>query len=635
METRAIRHIAWCALFAAVPTVWGPARCRAAGAAEAGQRPNILWLTCEDIGPQLGCYGDSYADTPNLDALAARGMLYRHCWSNAPVCAPARTAIITGVYPTSTGSQHMRSLVPMPPGMKMYPQFLRQAGYYCTNNSKEDYNLEKPGQVWDESSRRAHWKNRRPGQPFFAIFNFTVTHESRIRRRPHQLVHDPAAAPIPAYHPDTPEVRHDWAQYYDNITTMDQMVGQKLRELEEAGLADDTIVFFYGDHGSGMPRSKRWPYNSGLQVPLIVYVPPKFRHLAPEEYRPGGKSDRLVSFVDLAPTLLSLVGIEPPEYMQGHAFMGKFAAPPQPYIFGFRGRMDERFDMVRSVCDGRYVYIRNYNPHLIYGQYVAYMFITPTTQVWKKLYDQGKLTEEQARFWQTKPPEELYDLENDPDEVHNLASSPEHRQVLRRMRGALRRWILQVRDVGFLPEPEIHSRSQGSTPYEVGHDPQRYPLEQILAMAELASQLEPDAVPQLQKGLDHSDSAVRYWAALGLLMRGEAAVRASRPRLLAALNDPAPAVQIVAAQALGQFGTQDDLNKALPVLIEYASYARHGVYLPLMALNALDYLDQKAASVIDQIEALPAKIDPKDRRCGYGIPNLVKKTLADLGRETE
>ena len=183
----------------------------------------------------------------------------------------------------------------MPPFMKMYPQFLRERGYYCTNNNKEDYNLEKPGQVWDDSSGKAHWKNRKPGQPFFAIFNITVSHESQIRVRPHTLKHDPAKVRVPAYHPDTPEVRHDWAQYYDKITEMDAQAGQRLQELDDAGLTDDTIVFFYGDHGSGMPRSKRWPYNSGLHVPLIVHVPEKFKHLAPKDYAAGGASDRLVA----------------------------------------------------------------------------------------------------------------------------------------------------------------------------------------------------------------------------------------------------------------------------------------------------------------------------------------------------
>lgn len=231
-------------------------------------RPNILWITCEDTGPQLGCYGDPYANTPNLDRLASRGILYSHAWSNAPVCAPARTTIISGVYPTATGSEHMRSFTRLAPGMKMYPQFLREAGYYTGNNAKEDYNLAKPGgEVWDDSNAKAHWRRRKPGQPFFQIFNIEDSHESQIRKRPHTLIHDPAKVRIPAYHPDTPETRRDWAQDYDNITTVDGKAGKILADLEGDGLAEDTIVFFYGDHGSGMPRSKRWPYNSGLQVP--------------------------------------------------------------------------------------------------------------------------------------------------------------------------------------------------------------------------------------------------------------------------------------------------------------------------------------------------------------------------------
>ena len=320
----------------------------AAFAASAGQ-PNILWITSEDNGPQLGCYGDTYARTPKLDRFAAKGMIYLNAWSTAPVCAPARTAIIMGMYPGTTGGQHMRSQVHLPAGMKMYPQFLRDAGYYCSNNSKEDYNLEKPGKVWDDSSTRAHWKNRKPGQPFFAIFNHIVSHESQIRVRPHQLKGDPAKVPLPPYHPDTPEVRHDWTQYYDKIAEMDTKAGETLSELEAASLAEDTIIFYYGDHGSGMPRSKRWLYNSGLRVPLIVYFPPKYRHLAPKDYQPGGKSDRLVGFVDLAPTLLSIVGIEPPEYMQGRAFAGKFPRPAPKFLFGGRDRMDERIDLVRTV----------------------------------------------------------------------------------------------------------------------------------------------------------------------------------------------------------------------------------------------------------------------------------------------
>ena len=602
----------------------------AAVLAEAEPRPNILWVTSEDNGPHLGAYGDEFADTPNIDGIAARGMIYLNAWSNAPVCAPARTTIISGVYPPSTGSEHMRSMAPLPAGMKMYPQYLREAGYYCTNNSKEDYNLEKPGTVWDDSSRKGHWRNRKPGQPFFAIFNFTTSHESQVRRRPHAPVHDPAKVRVPAYHPDMPEVRRDWAQYYDKVTEMDAQVGGVLKELEEDGLADDTIIFYYGDHGPGMPRSKRWPYNSGLSVPLVVSVPEKFKHLAPGDYVGGGKSDRLVGFIDLAPTLLSLVGVKPPAYMQGHAFMGPYEAPEQPYAYGFRGRMDERYDMVRTVRDKRYIYIRNCMPHKIYGQYIAYMFQTPTTQVWKELYDQGKLDPPKTFFWETKPPEELYDLKNDPDEVNNLAGSPEHQEILERLRKAQRGRALEIRDVGFLPEGEIHSRSEGSTPYEMGHDDRRYPMARIMATAELASSLKPDAVGQLVDAFADEDSAVRYWAAMGILMRGTDAVDAASSALHKALQDTSPYVRATAAQALGQYGSQADAAEALDVLLQLAPLDENGVFVSMAALNALDALDARAKSAVETISKLPTQDPSVPGRMKAYVSNLIQKTVADL-----
>ncbi len=275
----------------------------------ASDRPNILWITSEDNGPQLGCYGDTYAETPNIDKLATKSLRYRRCWSNAPVCAPARTTIISGMYATSLGGQHMRSGVTLPDDVRLYPEVLRETGYFCTNNSKTDYNFADESGGWNESNNKAHWRDRPSDDtPFFAVFNFTVSHESKIRVRPHELKHDPAKAPLPAYHPDTPEVRHDWAQYYDKITEMDGDVGRVLAELEKDGLTDSTIIFYYGDHGSGMPRSKRWPFDSGLRVPLLLHVPDRFKDLAPSDYVPGGESTRLVSFVDLAPTAISLAG---------------------------------------------------------------------------------------------------------------------------------------------------------------------------------------------------------------------------------------------------------------------------------------------------------------------------------------
>ncbi len=594
------------------------------------EQPNILWISSEDNGPHLGVYGDRYATTPNLNALGERGMIYRNAWSTAPVCAPARTTVISGMYPPSTGSQHMRSLTRLPRGMRMFPQYLRETGYYVSNNAKEDYNLEKPGQVWDESSRDAHWRNRASGQPFFAVFNFTVTHESQIRRRPHDAVHDPATVRVPAYHPDTPESRQDWAQYHDKISEMDAMAGRVLAELREDGLEENTIVFYWADHGPGMPRGKRWTYNSGLHVPLILHVPEKFRDLRPAEYAEGGESDRLVGFVDLAPTVLSLAGIEPPLHFQGHAFAGRFEAPPRKYSYAFRGRMDERYDMVRSVRDKRYIYIRNFMPHRIYGQYIQYMFQTPTTAVWHRLYREGKLSAPRTHFWETKPAEELYDLDEDPDETRNIARSPAHRGVLERMRRARREWSLSIRDLGFLPESAIHARSGEDAPHVMGANPERYPLDRIMRMAEVATGARDGDEGELRAGLQARDGAVRYWAATGAVIRGKAAVAELAGPLRDALADKDPAVRVAAGEALGRHGSDADAARARPVLADLANAERHGVYVAMAALNALDYMDGRAAPSLPQILALPAQPAGLDRRFRAYLPNLIGKIRSDL-----
>lgn len=583
--------------------------------------PNILWITSEDNGPQIGCYGDKYAVTPSLDALAAKGMRYTNAISCAPVCAPARTTIISGIFPPSTGAEHMRSMVPYPAGLRMYPQHLKDAGYYCTNNSKEDYNLTKPGTVWDESSPKAHYQNRPAGSPFFTIFNSTISHESQIRNaiNDKDRIHDPARAPIPAYHPDTPEVRKDWAQYYDRVTMMDTISGKQLAELEKAGLAEDTIVFYYGDHGSGMPRSKRWPYNSGLNVPLIVYFPEKWKHLAPQDYTPGGVCQRLVSFVDLAPTLLSLAGLEIPSTMQGKAFAGPQKTPDPKYVYGFRGRMDERYDLVRTVRGSRYIYLRQYMPHRIYGQHVDYMFQTPTTRVWETLFKEGKLNEAQSLFWKTKPSEELYDLETDPEEVHNLAGSPEHRMVLEEMRQAQQTWAREIKDVGFLPEDEIHTRSGEGSPYDMGHDPKRFDFEAVFAAANLATSQKSADLPAIVALLESPDSAVRYWGATGLLVHGPAGLESGRAALIkAADSDPSGSVRAVSAEVLGRYGNQDETARALEILVDLADQTKHSVPVALLAANAIDYLGDRARAAQDRILALPMKPAGKAERIdGY------------------
>ena len=604
--------------------------------------PNILWVSSEDNGPHLGAYGDDYATTPNLDALAGRGLIYRNAWSTVPVCAPARTTIISGLYPASTGAHHMRSRSRLPDGFRFFPQVLRDAGYYVTNNAKEDYNLEKPGgqgSVWHESSREAHWGNRPEGAPFFAVFNFTVSHESQIRRRPHTPVHDPAKVRVPAYHPDVPEVRQDWAQYYDKLTEMDALVGERLAELDEAGLADDTIIFYWGDHGPGLPRGKRAALQTGLGVPLIVSIPGKYRHLAPAEYEPGGETDRLVGFIDFAPTMLSLAGIEPPAHFQGRAFLGAHEADPSEVIFGFSDRMDERYDMVRSVRDKRYVYARNFLIDRPYGQRLSYQMETPTTRVWLRLYQEGKLNEAQARFWREKPSEELYDLENDPDLVNNLASSPEHAADRERLALALRNHLLRIRDLGFLPEGEMHRRAaaMGAAPWAYGQG--GYQVERVLAAAELASDRSAwngAATDRLKRLLGDPDSAVRAWAAIGLRARGEAAVQASLAELRAALRDRSAPVRAYAAEALGRFGEESDREPVVELLLGAASIEDNDFFDALLALNALDYLEPdvlgapSAQAWRDRLTALPSALEGLDRRFRNYVPRLLEAIALDL-----
>lgn len=606
-------------------------------------RPNILWITAEDIGPHLGCYGDSYATTPHIDEFAKKAVRYTHCWSNAPVCAPARTTIISGRYASSLGAEHMRSLVHIPNSMKLYPEYLRQAGYYCSNNNKTDYNIVAPPKLWNDTTKNAHWKNRKPDQPFFAIFNSTQTHESQIRTRPHKWVHDPAQARIPAYHPDTLEVRQDWAQYYDNITLFDEYFHQHMQELEAAGLTEDTIVFVYGDHGSGMPRNKRSPCNSGYQVPMLVCIPEKFKHLMPEDYKTGGTSDRLVSFVDLAPTLLKLLNLPIPETMQGHPFLGHQAKmlgqgklPESQYLFGFRGRMDERYDISRSVRDQRYCYVRNYNPQLDYGNFNAYMFETPTTRIWKEMFDAGKLNGAQSIFWQPKASEELYDLQQDPDEVHNLAADPAYKEILTRLANAHADHVKQIRDIGFLPEEEFHRRCAELhiTPYELGHDAKLFDLDAVFQMAQIATikQPTPENLQLLTEGLNSNDSGVRYWAVLGIQLLGQAQVKLHHDKLVALMEDPIPCVAMVAEHTIALYSPmQTEVLIAINKLVQVVHHPESSAYEIVRALNYLDRLDEHAVLVGKLLQQNPIQSKDQMPRSPNYMDRMYDKIFKDAG----
>ena len=422
------------------------------------QKPNILWVSFEDCYPYFGCYGDPVAHTPNLDRLAAQGCLWTHAFSTAPVCSPARSAVITGMYPVSIGTHHHRTdtganydfphdyEAVAPHYVKCFPEYLRAAGYYCTNNAKTDYQFSPPVTAWDDCSSGGHWRHRPdPQQPFFAVWNLTQTHESGMwEDKWPDLDVDLDKIAVPPYFPDTPKVRRALARMYANIEVSDRRLGEILAELEEDGLAKNTVVFIWTDHGP-MPRGKRWPYDSGIRSPLIVRWPGVLE--------PGAVSDRLVSTVDLGPTVLSICGVELPYHLQGQPFLGAKATSPRQYVFAARDRYDEMYDTTRAVRDQRFKYMRHYHPEEPYMRYNRYRNIHPIMQELWRLHVAGELTGPPAQLMQGhRPAEELYDTESDPHEIHNLAADPAYTAELVRLRAALDAWQREVHDLGLIPE---------------------------------------------------------------------------------------------------------------------------------------------------------------------------------------
>jgi N-sulfoglucosamine sulfohydrolase len=584
-------------------------------------RPNILWIVSEDNSPFIGAYGDAFATTPNIDQFAAEGVLYTNAFATAPVCAPSRSTLITGMYPSSMGTQHMRSSYPAPDFVKFFPRYLREAGYYTSNNSKKDYNTIDQPEAWNESSPTATYKNRDEGQPFFSVFNIQVSHESHVHTSIPEadLKHDPDKVPIPPYHPATPEMKHDWAQYYDKIQDMDAQAGKLLKELAEAGLSENTIVFYYSDHGGVLGRSKRFMYESGLHVPLIIRFPEKYAHRAPG--KPGSTTDRIVTFVDFAPTILSLVNINPPAYMQGTAFLGQAAGEPRDYAFAFRGRMDERFDMVRSVRDKRYRYIRNYMPHKIYGQYLEYLWKAPSMGSWEQAFREGKLNTIQSAFWKPKPSEELYDVEADPHNVNNLAGQAAYDEVLIQLREANRDWMLANKDVGFIPEPMMQEIAKRQSVYAYARSGE-YPLAKIMETAELASSKDPADLPLLARRLHDANPVVRYWAVIGHTVLSDH-VKDNKGALAKLLKDPEVSVRIAAAEAIYEIGEKKDALSTLR-----AALKSDNLMARVQALNVLENMGQDARPALGDIRMLlkdNVKDGDYDVRAAHRIIEKIEK----------
>ena len=425
--------------------------------ADPPQRPNFVWIVAEDLSPNLGCYGDKDAITPNLDRLATQGARFTRCFTHAPVCAPSRSGLVTGMYPTTIGSHHMRSTLKDPP--PTFLEELRKAGYFVAWPGKTDWNFIPPKAAFDST---ANWMTKGElKEPFFAYINFNVTHESQVRPTKAQSEkntarlkpaerRDPAKVALPPYYPDAPEVRQNVATYHDNATAMDYQVGDVLKWLDDKKLADNTVVVFFGDHGWGLSRGKRWLYDSGTRAPLIVRWPGKVE--------PGSVREDLVAFLDFAPTVLSIAGAPVPARMQGRPFLGE-SIKERKYVYAARDRMDETFDRIRSVRDTRFKYIRNYYPKLPYSQHILYMDEMPTMQVWRRLATEGKLIGPQKLFFApTKPAEELYDTQADPHEINNLAADPAHADKLGELRAALKTWETDTKDLGSESEVELIRR---------------------------------------------------------------------------------------------------------------------------------------------------------------------------------
>lgn len=438
----------------------------------AQNKPNIVWLNVEDMSPRLGCYGDMTVPTPNIDRLAREGVLYSNVFTTAGVCAPSRNAIATGRIQTANGGHNMRTLystfpektglpkqysVVMPVGVKHFAEYLRAAGYYCINNAKTDYQFEEVPTIWDENGKTADYRNRAKNQPFFAMLNCGITHESQVwKLQNHPLRVDPAKVQLPPYYPDTDSVRLDVARFYSNISEMDDWVGEKIRELEAAGLLESTIVMFWSDHGDGLPFIKREIYDRGLRVPYIVRFPKTMTPVKGQKIA-GSKDTALISSIDWAPTVLSLAGIKPPDWMQGKAFLGKFKnLKPRQFVFAARDRLDSEYDRVRSVSDGRFQYVYNFQPEKPRYMDIDYRKSQPSMREILRFRDAGKLNADQMIWFNpTKPREEFYDLQMDSHQLHSLIDDPLYETALNRLRNAYREWQKSTLDLGAIPEKDL------------------------------------------------------------------------------------------------------------------------------------------------------------------------------------
>ncbi len=566
------------------------------GFAGAEERPNILWLTSEDNNvTYLGCYGNEYAVTPNIDQLAKDGFRYTHCYSNGAVCSASRSSWIMGMISVSAGAHHHRSIVDVPESLVMYPQALSSAGYYTVNGYKCDYNIQYGQDLW-EGEDKLDWEVLKTREPFFQVINYKESHESKAMHLDN--VHPIDKVKMAPYHPDTDGAKKNTAVYYDAITKMDQQIGEARANLIKAGLADNTIIVYCSDHGGALPRGKRYMYNSGTHCPLVVYIPEKWKALYPMD-KTGSVVDRMVSFVDMPVTWLSLAGAERPANYQGRVFLGDGVQPEPSYHYSFRGRNDERVENVRAIRDKRYLLVKNYLPYVPRGQNLYYQWLIPMQRMWEEEYQGGRLNGAQSRWFQERRSYELYDTQVDPYCVNNLIDVPEHTKKVTELKKALLVQQLEIRDAALLPESMLNLRAaeKGVTPYEILSSPEDYDIESAQIAADLALEQDETNVEALVSLLEDQDASVRYWAAQGLLMLGAQGMEA-KGDILNALSDDSHTVVMSAAWAAIKMGEKEKGYAALEGLLEQKSYAM------LDILNQIAWMGDANEPLKDTVSAV-------------------------------
>ncbi len=483
-------------------------------------KPNIVWLVSEDNSKHyLKLYDEGGVSMPNVEALAEKGIVFNNAFSNAPVCSVARSTIIAGCYAPRVGTQYHRRMqfAPMPEGLKMFPEYLREAGYYTSNNAKEDYNFIKSDSVWNESSKKASYKNRKEGQPFFHVQNFHSTHEGQLHFSEAQMDSITTKTPteniaVFPYHPDTPTYQFTNAYYRDLHQKVDAEIGDFINQMEEDGLMENTIIFYYGDHGGVLPRSKGYIYESGLHVPMVVYVPEKWKHLAPVET--GTRTDAFVQFIDLAPTVLNLAGVAIPEQIDGKPFLGKKVTAEllaqRNTAFGYADRFDEKYDLVRSIRKGKYKYMRNYQPFNVDALYNFYRYKMLAYKEWEELFKNGKLNAAQKQFFEPRTAEALYDLENDPHEINNLAADFSKQSILEELRSDVQHQVKSMPDLSFYPEPYFINAGL-SNPVGFGQQ-NKGEISELIDIADLSLNPFEESKEKISEALKSNNPWKRYWA---------------------------------------------------------------------------------------------------------------------------